>query len=95
MCSGMVGSFCSTNGTRRVNQVTPEKPLYYIMESSLTETDWYKKSEKIPRGNQKSNTEDGQTTQWSKVRRYQGVIRSRTLKTDRQYNGQKLEDTKG
>ena len=33
--------------------------------------------------------------QWSRVRRNQGVIRSRKSKTDRKCNGLELQDTKG
>jgi hypothetical protein len=36
-----------------------------------------------------------QTIQCSRVRRYQGIIRSRKSKKDRQRNGLELEDTKG
>jgi hypothetical protein len=52
---------------------------------------------KIHRGNQKSSIEEGQTIQCNRqVWRYQGVIKSRPLKKDRQYNvKERFEDTKG
>jgi hypothetical protein len=51
---------------------------------------------KIPRGNQKSSIEEGQTIQCNrKVWRYKGVIKSRPLKKDRQHNViEMFEDTK-
>jgi hypothetical protein len=50
----------------------------------------------IPRGNQKSSIEEGQTIQCNRnVWRYQGVIKSRPLKKNRQHNViERLEDTK-
>ena len=51
-----------------------------------------RKSLKIPKGSseghQKPQIEEGQTTQWPKDTKE--VIRSRELKKDRQYNGQKI-----
>jgi hypothetical protein len=45
---------------------------------------------------EKSSIEEGQTTQCNrKARRYQGVIKSRPLKKDRQYNViERFEDIK-